>query len=78
MEIRIRHIVLLCISLILLMMPLALAQTLDEASRAAAKKYKAKVISATTVTEGKKKTHVIKLLTEDGVVKTVRVPVKKD
>ena len=52
------------------------AQTLEEASRAAAKKYKATVISAQTVTEGSKKVHVIKLLTEDGVVKTVRVPAR--
>ena len=56
-------------------MPL-LAQTLDEAARKAAKQYDAKVLSARTVTQGKKQVHEIKLLTKDGVVKTVRVTVK--
>jgi hypothetical protein len=54
----------------------AWAQTLDEAARQAARQYNAKVLSARTVTEGSKRVHVIKLLTKDGVVKTVRVPVK--
>ena len=54
----------------------AWAQTLDEAARQAAKQYNAKVLSAHTVNEGKKQVHVIKLLTKDGVVKTVRVPVR--
>ena len=53
-----------------------LAQTLDEAARKAAKQNNAKVLSAHTVNEGDKQVHVIKLLTEDGVVKTVRVTVK--
>ena len=52
------------------------AQTLDQASRQAAKQYNAKVLSARTVTEGNRKVHVIKLLTNEGVVKTVRVTVK--
>lgn len=56
--------------------PLAWAQTLDEAASQAAKQYNAKVLSAHTVQEGKKQVHVIKLLTRDGVVKTVRVPVR--
>lgn len=54
------------------------AQTLAEASREAARKYNAEVISAKTVQQGNKKVHVIKLLTKNGVVKTVRVPVKDD
>jgi hypothetical protein len=53
------------------------AQTLAEASRDAARKYNAEVISAQTVQQGGKKVHVIKLLTKKGVVKTVRVPVKE-
>ena len=54
----------------------ALAQTLDEAASQAARQYKAKVLSARTVQEGKQRVHVIRLLTADGVVKTVRIPVR--
>ena len=52
------------------------AQSLDEAARQAARQYNAKVLSAQTVQDGTRRVHVIKLLTKDGVVKTVRVPVK--
>jgi len=54
----------------------AWAQTLDEAASQAARQYQAKVLSARTVQEGDKRVHVIKLLTKDGVVKTVRVTVR--
>ena len=53
------------------------AQTLDEAARQAARQYNAKVLSAHTVQEGNQRVHVIKLLTDKGVVKTVRVRVKE-
>lgn len=53
------------------------AQSLDEAARQAARQYNAKVLSAHTTQEGNKQVHVIKLLTPKGVVKTVRVPVRK-
>ena len=56
----------------------AWAQTLDEAARDAARQYNAKVLSAQTVQEGQKRVHVIKLLTKDGVVKTIRVPVREN
>jgi uncharacterized protein YbaP (TraB family) len=59
-----------------LVTPVALAQTLDEAARQAARQHNAKVLSARTVTQGKQRVHVIKLLTKNGVVKTVRIPVK--
>ena len=52
------------------------AQSLDEAASQAARQYQAKVLSARTVQEGDKRVHVIKLLTKDGVVKTVRVTVQ--
>jgi len=55
----------------------AWAQSLDEAARQAARQYDAKVLSAHTVQEGKQRVHVIKLLTKDGVVKVVRVPVRE-
>ena len=54
----------------------AWAQTLEEAASQAARQHDAKVLSARTVQEGEKRVHVIKLLTRDGVVKTVRVPVR--
>jgi hypothetical protein len=59
------------------MMPLAaLAQSLDQAAAQAARQYDAQVLSAQTVNEGGRKVHVIKLLTKEGVVKTVRIPVR--
>ena len=56
----------------------AWAQSLDEAARAAARQYNAKVLSAQTVQEGGRRVHVIKLLTRDGVVKTVRIVVREN
>jgi len=55
----------------------AWAQSLDEAARQAARQYDAKVLSAQTVQEGQRRVHVIKLLTKDGVVRTVRIPVRE-
>jgi len=55
----------------------AWAQSLDEAAAQAARQYNAKVLSAHTEQQGKKRVHVIKLLTKDGVVKTVRIPVRE-
>ena len=48
-----------------------------QAARQAARQYNAKVLSAQTVQEGQRRVHVIKLLTKDGVVKTVRIPVRE-
>ena len=53
------------------------AQTLDEAARQAAQQHDAKILSARTVQEGKVRVHVIKLLTREGVVKTVRITVRE-
>ena len=50
------------------------ATELDEAAKQAAKNNNAKVLSAKTVKQGNAKTHEIKLLTNKGVVKTVKVP----
>ena len=52
----------------------AFAVELDEAAKQAARKNNAKVLSAKTVRQGSGKTHEIKLLTNKGVVKTVKVP----
>jgi thiamine monophosphate kinase len=54
----------------------AWAQSLDQAASQAARQYNAKVLSAQTVQDGNKRVHVIKLLTPEGVVKTVRIPVR--
>jgi hypothetical protein len=68
----------LVVGVLALSLPLSLcAQTLDEAARKAARQNDAKVLSAQTVQDGARQVHVIKLLTKKGVVKTVRVPVKK-
>lgn len=63
--------------LLALMLPAAvMAQSLDQAARQAASQYDAKVLSARTIQEGDQQVHVIKLLTRDGVVRTVRVTVR--
>jgi hypothetical protein len=49
------------------------AITLEEAARQAARQNDAKVLSAKTVQQGNQRVHEIKLLTRDGVVKTVRI-----
>lgn len=54
----------------------AMAQSLDQAARQAASEYGAKVLSAHTEQQGDRQVHVIKLLTPDGVVKVVRIPVR--
>jgi len=47
--------------------------TLAEATRKAARVQNAKVLSARTVVKGNARTHHIKVLTKNGVVKTVRI-----
>jgi len=52
----------------------ALAITLQEAARKVAREHDARVLSAKTVTRRGQKVHEIKIVTGDGVVKTVKVP----
>jgi hypothetical protein len=64
-----------CLALLLLAMPVSvLAISLDEAAKRAAKQNDAKVLSARTIQHGSSRIHEIKLLTKQGVVKTVRIP----
>ena len=63
--------------LVLLLSVPAFGGELDEAAKQAAKSNNAKVLSAKTVNQGGRKTHEIKLLTNKGVVKTVKVPGNK-
>jgi hypothetical protein len=69
--------IILAMALALSVPAVSFAQTLDEAARQAARQHDAKVLSAHTVEEGNKRVHVIKLLTRDGVVKTVRITVRE-
>jgi len=64
----------LCLILLVFLMPVsAFAISLNEAAQQAARQNNAKVLSARTVQEGDRRVHEIKLLTRDGVVKTVRI-----
>ena len=65
----------LCLILLVLLMPVtAFAISLNEAAEQAARQNNAKVLSARTVEKSYSRVHEIKLLTRDGVVKTVRIP----
>jgi len=69
------HLQTMFMALLVFMLPVsAYAVELDEAARQAAKQNNAKVLSAKTVRHNNSRTHEIKLLTNKGVVKTVRVP----
>jgi uncharacterized membrane protein YkoI len=61
--------------LLMAMLPFnAMAISLEEAARQAARQHNAKVLSARTIQQGNSRVHEIKLLTKKGVVKTVRIP----
>ncbi len=60
--------------LALVLVQSAWAITLEQAARQAAQQHNAKVLSARTVQRGQEWVHEIKLLTKQGVVKTVRIP----
>ncbi|GMR15359.1 MAG: hypothetical protein BMS9Abin30_0987 [Gammaproteobacteria bacterium] len=63
------------VTILALLLPVsAAAVKLDEAARQEAQKNNAKVLSAKTVKKGQGRQHEIKLLTNKGVVKTVKVP----
>lgn len=72
---RLKKLQKLCLILLVLLMPVsAFAISLDEAAKQAARQNDAKVLSARTVQKGDRRVHEIKLLTKEGVVKTVRIP----
>lgn len=48
--------------------------SLSEAVARVRRQYKGRIVSAETVRRGKRETHVIKVLTDDGTVKTVNIP----
>lgn len=51
--------------------------TLSQAVEQVRRQYNGRIVSAETERNGDRETHVIKVLTEDGKVKTVRVPGKR-
>ena len=51
--------------------------TLSQAVEQVRREYNGRIVSAETQVSGNRETHVIKVLTSDGKVKTVRVPGKK-
>lgn len=50
------------------------AISLQEAARQVARQYDARVISAHTVERNGERIHVIRIMTKDNVVRTIRVP----
>lgn len=50
------------------------AITLQEAARQVARQYDARVISAHTVERNGQRIHVIRIMTKDNVVRTIRIP----
>jgi hypothetical protein len=72
---RLKKLQSLCLVLLALLMPVTVfAISLEEAAQQAARQNDAKVLSARTIERGDSRVHEIKLLTRDGVVKTVRIP----
>lgn len=52
----------------------AWALSLEEAAERVARQYDAKVVSAHTIERDGRRVHVIRILTREGVVRTIRVP----
>jgi len=61
-------------ALSLVMTASAWAITLEEAAERVARQNDAQVVSAHTVERDGRRVHVIRILTRDGVVRTIRVP----
>lgn len=57
--------------------PAQAAKNKEQAAREAARQHNAKVLSVKEQKQGKNSVYVVKVLTRDGVVKTVRVPKDK-
>ncbi len=69
--------ILLTSLLLVLAMPAEAAKNKQQAAREAARQHDAKVLSVKEQKQGNSSVYVVKLLTRDGVVKTVRVPKTK-
>ncbi len=70
-----RHAISTSLMLVLLLFALtAEAITLKQAARQVARQYDGKVVAARTIEQNGRRVHVIRVVTRDGVVKTVRIP----
>jgi len=69
--------ILMSLALAFAMPAASFAQSKEQAARDAARQYDAKVLSVKEQRQGQDTVYVIKLLTRDGVVKTVRVTKKR-
>ena len=65
--------ILLALAMVMSVPSAAFAQTKEQAASDAARQHDAKVLSVKEQKQGQDTVYVIKLLTKDGVVKTVRV-----
>jgi uncharacterized membrane protein YkoI len=70
--------VLIALTLVATLVVSAWAITLEEAARQVAEEYDARVVSAQTIERDGRRIHVIRIVTKDGVVRTVRVPAGDD
>jgi hypothetical protein len=66
--------VLIAMLLSAVMVVSAWAISLQEAAERVARQHNAQVVSAHTVERDGRRVHVIRILTRDGVVRTIRVP----
>ena len=55
----------------------AWALSLEEAAERVARQHNAQVVSAHTIERDGRRIHVIRILTHDGVVRTIRVPAER-
>lgn len=55
----------------------AWALSLEEAAERVARQHNAQVVSAHTIERDGRRIHVIRILTRDGVVRTIRVPAER-
>ncbi|MFW6341240.1 MAG: PepSY domain-containing protein [Wenzhouxiangella sp.] len=69
---------LLALITVLTMTVSAWALSLEQAAERVARQYGAKVVSAQTIERDGRRVHVIRILTRDGVVRTIRVPADRD
>jgi len=65
--------IVLCTALLLFALT-AEAITLKQAARQVARQYDGKVVAARTIEQNGRRIHVIRVVTKQGVVKTVRIP----
>lgn len=70
--------VLIAITLTATLVVSAWAVTLEEAAQRVADEYDARVVSAHTIERDGRRIHVIRIVTKEGVVRTVRVPADGD